>query len=288
MIDVLIVTLNEEANLPYSLAALKGWTKRIHVVDSGSTDKTKQIAEEYGAVFTHNDWLGYGGQKNWALDNLEWESDWVLIVDADEIVQPDLRQDLIAIASRPTDAVPESAFYINRYFLFLGKRIRRCGYYPSWNIRFMKLGKARYEARDVHEQMVVDGPTAYTNGNLEHWDRRGLTYWNHKHNEYAVLEAIEIYKVIKGRSNTSVKPKLWGPHDQRVRWIKHYLYRHLPFKWFCRFVYAYILNLGILDGLTGLRFCLFLSSYELMIALNLEELKKGVHPLQAEVDGESP
>jgi hypothetical protein len=200
----------------------------------------------------------------------------VLLLDADESVQPDLHAALKAVAEQPVDAVEAAAFYVNRYFLFLGKPIWHCGYYPSWNIRFFKRGRALYELRDVHEHMIVDGPVDYLDGHMEHWDRRGLSYWNAKHNKYAELEALEIYKVMQGHSKVQERPRLFGSAGERVRWIKHYLYPRLPAKWFCRFLYMYVLKLGVLDGLNGFRFCLFISAYELMVGLNLLEYQLGL------------
>src|SRR4051794_40226859 len=93
-VDVLIQTFNEEENLGHTLASLKGWVRRVFVVDSGSTDRTISIAQQYGATVVHHDWEGYAAQKNWALDNLPFESDWILILDADEAVSVDLRAEI--------------------------------------------------------------------------------------------------------------------------------------------------------------------------------------------------
>src|SRR4051794_35957811 len=90
-VDVLIQTRNEELNLPFTLASLGGWVNRVFVVDSGSTDRTREIATQWGATVVEHPWEGYAGQKNWGLDNLPWESEWILIVDADESVSPKLR-----------------------------------------------------------------------------------------------------------------------------------------------------------------------------------------------------
>lgn len=270
-IAVVIITLNEQANLPHALASVAGWTQAF-VVDAGSTDKTREVAEAAGATFVEHTWQGYAQQKNWALDNLPIDADWVLILDADEVVMPDLRAELEAIAEKPIDATPEAAFFINRYFLFLGKRIRHCGYYPSWNIRFFKRGKARYEVREVHERMQVDGPVSYLKGHLEHYDRRGISHWNAKHNQYAKLEAQAIYRAMTQPTENGVQPRLLGNWEQRRRWIKERLYPRLPAKWLLRFFYMYILRLGVLDGMVGLRFCLFVSAYELIIDLNLREM----------------
>ncbi|MCP4893361.1 MAG: glycosyltransferase family 2 protein, partial [Actinomycetales bacterium] len=161
MLDVLIITQNEEANIGRCLKALTGWTRRIFVIDSGSTDRTREIVESHGAEFVHHDWAGYAAQKNWALDNLALEADWTLIIDADEIVTPELRAEIMKVLDRDVDDVEETAFYLNRLFFFLNRPIRNCGYFPSWNLRLFKRGTAQYEDRAVHEHMVVDGEVAY-------------------------------------------------------------------------------------------------------------------------------
>jgi glycosyltransferase involved in cell wall biosynthesis len=143
MIDVMIITYNESLNLPHCLKALKGWTNKIFVIDSGSTDNTPAIAREHGAEFVHHDWPGYARQKNWGLANLPFESPWILIVDADEIITPELRASLEAIAARPVNDVKENGFFINRLTYFMDRPIRHCGYFPSWNLRFLKRGKGR-------------------------------------------------------------------------------------------------------------------------------------------------
>jgi len=280
-IEFLILTKNEELNLPYTLDALLPWADRVHIVDSESTDGTRAIANRYASKFPGKvnfvvqPWLGYAKQKNWALDNLPFESDWAFIVDADEIVLPELREELLAVAAKDPQTVPEAGFYINRYFIFLGKRIRHCGYYPSWNLRFFKRGKARYEEREVHEHMLVDGPEGYLKGHMEHNDRRGLEEYMAKHNKYSTLEAREIYRVMTGASAKSehLDAKLFGSGLQRRRWIKHHLYPKLPCKWLFRFLWMYVLKLGFLDGVTGFRFCLFIAAYEMLIGLKLVELR---------------
>src|SRR3954463_11686381 len=99
-VDVLIQTFNEEENLPHTLASLKGWVRRVFIVDSGSTDRTIDIAREYGATVVQHAWEGYAAQKNWALDNLPFESDWIMILDADESVSPVLREEIEQIVAR--------------------------------------------------------------------------------------------------------------------------------------------------------------------------------------------
>jgi len=272
-IEVIIPVKNEEINLPFALASVQEWADRVWVIDSESTDKTCEIAKDAGAEVVVKPWLGYAKQKNWALDTLDLKADWVFFLDADEAILPELRNELLAIASKDVDKVNESAFNINRYFIFLGKRIRHCGYYPSWNVRFFKRGKARYEEREVHEHMVVDGETSYLKGHMEHYDRRGLEPYMAKHNHYSTLEAIEILQQATTKDET-IDAKLFGSAQQRRRWIKRHIYPRLPARWLFRFFWMYLLRLGFLDGINGLRFCLFISSYELLISLKTVELQQ--------------
>ena len=272
-IEVIIPVKNEEINLPFALASVQEWADRVWVIDSESTDKTCEIAKDSGAELVVKPWLGYAKQKNWALDTLDLKADWIFFLDADEAILPELRDELLAIASKDVDKVNESAFNINRYFIFLGKRIRHCGYYPSWNVRFFKRGKARYEEREVHEHMVVDGETSYLKGHMEHYDRRGLELYMAKHNHYSTLEAIEILQQATTKDET-IDAKLFGSAQQRRRWIKRHIYPRLPARWLFRFFWMYLLRLGFLDGINGLRFCLFISSYELLISLKTVELQQ--------------
>lgn len=271
-VDVVMLTKNESANLPHSLPSVLGWARTVFVVDSGSTDDTMSICRDLGAVVVDQPWLGYARQKNWALDCLPLEADWTLILDADERVLPDLRDSIERVVSRQLDTVPESAFLVNRYFVFLGQRIRHCGYYPSYNVRLFKRGKARYEEREVHEHMIVDGPTGYIEGHLEHYDRRGLEAYMAKHNRYSTLEAREIHAILSTANREHISANFFGDPLERRRWIKEKLYPRLPAKWLFRFGFMYLLRGGFLDGRRGLDFCLFMSAYELLIDLKLKEL----------------
>jgi glycosyltransferase involved in cell wall biosynthesis len=273
-IEVLIPTFNEEKNLPHALKSVMEWADAVHVVDSESTDRTREIAREMGANVVIQKWLGYARQKNWALDNLPFKSDWIFILDADEAILPDLRNALMAIAAGPVDSVKEAGFYVNRYFVFMGKRIKRCGYYPSWNLRFFKRGRARYEDREVHEHMLVDGPTRKVKGHMEHFDRRGLESYMDKHNTYSSLEALEIVQHESNGGASKLHARLLGNSLQRRRWFKYHIYPKLPAKPLFRFLYMYVLRRGFMDGLTGLRFCLFISAYELLISLKIAELER--------------
>lgn len=270
-IAVMIPTKDEEKNLPYALESVK-FADQVFVLDSGSTDSTRQIAESMGATFVHHDWEGYAAQKNWGLDNLPITQPWVFILDADEVITPELRDELIKVARE--DKCEENGFYVNRFFIFLDKRIRHCGYYPSWNLRFFRRGKARYEVREVHEHMIVDGKVGYLKHDMEHNDRRGMEYYIAKHNHYSTLEARELFRIEQAQTQGTMRYSPFGGPLERRRWVKHVIWPKLPAKWFFRWLYMYVLKLGILDGITGFHFCLFLASYEHQITLKLAELRR--------------
>lgn len=292
MFDVLIQTYNEELNLPTTLKSLKGLANRVFVVDSGSTDATTRLAEQYGATVVFHRWEGYARQKNWALDNLPIESPWVLILDADEAVSPELAEELRELTSRDPDTVEEAGFHVNRVFIFFGREIRHCGYFPSWNLRLFKTGRARYEDRSVHEHMIVDGTSGYLRHLLLHEDRRGLEHFFAKHNRYSTLEAQEIFD----------KPEPWPGVGRfltdrvtRRRFGKSRILPYLPMPWIWRLIYMYFIRLGFMDGRAGWLLCNFISSYEFFVQLKFRELVRmnGRQPVvvrglaQAEGDAEA-
>jgi len=270
-VDVLIQTYNEEVNLPHTLSSVMGWTSRVFVVDSGSADRTAEIAREYGAHVITHPWEGYSAQKNWALANLPFESPWIMILDADESISDKLREEIIELTSKPVESVPEAGFQINRVFIFLGRQIRHCGYFPSWNVRLFKRGMARYEDRKVHEHMVVAGKTGYLKNLLIHEDRRGLEHFFAKHNRYSTLESRELYE----------SPEAWPglrrmctDRVSRRRFLKSRVLPFLPLPWTWRLIYMYILRLGFLDGKAGWVLSNFISSYEFFIQTKYQELRR--------------
>ena len=272
MIDVLIITKNEEANIGFCLEALQGWTRRVFVVDSGSTDQTKEIAKSFGAEVVHHDWPGFARQKNWALENLEFESDWTLIVDADEVITPELRKALEEIASTPVDEESKTGFFINRLTYFLGKPIKHCGYFPNYHLRFFKTGHGRYEEREVHEHIILDGPVGRITTPMLHDDRRGLEHYIAKHNRYSTLESQALLREINSSKSESESLE---PGARRRRWAKRTILPRVPLPGLIRFFYMFVLRAGFLDGWTGFYFCRFIATYDDFVALKLRALVRG-------------
>ena len=267
----MIITHNEALNLPHCLESVKGCAHKVFVIDSGSTDGTQEIARSYGAEVVHHEWPGYAEQKNWGMDTLPFESPWLLILDADESLTPLLRRNLQEIASKPPDDIPENGFFINRLSFFLDRPIRHCGYFPSWNMRFFKRDRGRYEDRLVHEHIVIDDPIGKIKEPMLHEDRRGLEHYFAKHNRYSTLEARQLFHDISNPDLVTDTANVTA-ETRRRRWLKRHVTRYVPLPSLWRFLYMYVVKVGVLDGTAGFEFCRFIATYDSMVALKLKEL----------------
>lgn len=279
-VSVLIPAKNEEANLPACLTNLVR-ADEVFVVDSQSSDRSIEIAESYGAKVVQFQFNGrWPKKKNWSLDNLPFRNEWVLIVDCDERITPEL-WDEIAIAIQNPDF---NGYYINRKVFFLGKWIRYGGKYPDWNLRLFRHQKGRYENlhteeirntgdNEVHEHVVLDGNVGYLKQDMLHEDFRDLYHWIERHNRYSNWEARVYLNLLTGQSEQgTIGANLFGDSVQRKRFLKN-IWVRLPFKPTLRFILFYILRLGFLDGRAGYVYGRLLSQYEYQIGVKLYELR---------------
>lgn len=268
-LSVLVPTLNEELNLAACLESV-AWADEIFVVDSFSTDATLEIARRYTDRVYQHAFVNYSLQKNWALDTLPFAHEWVLILDADERVTPELRQEIQQTLARP-DAC--DGYYLNRRFYFLGRWIRHCGWYPSWNLRLFKHALGRYDQREVHEHLVLRGRVGYLKHDLIHEDRRPLEAFLARHNRYSSLEAKARLKAERNRQATALRASPFGGPVERKRWLRERVWPRLPLKPALLFLYMYLVRAGFLDGPEGLAFCLFHAFQEFTVGLKLRELR---------------
>ncbi len=245
---VIILTRDEEENLPRALASVVGWAAEVWVVDSLSTDRTAMLAREAGARVVAREFTGYAAQRNWALRSLPLGPEWALFLDADEVVTADLRAELAATLAAPPAAV--AGFQVKRRFIFLGRWLRHGGYYPVWLLRIVRHRLARYEERGVDEHLLVDGPTARLRSDLLHEDRRPLERWIERHVRYARLNADELLR----RGSSGLRAR-WGSSTQaeRTRWWYERVYRRAPagLRAVAYFLYRYAARGGFLDGREG-------------------------------------
>jgi glycosyltransferase involved in cell wall biosynthesis len=273
-ISVIVPVKNEVANLRRCLPAL-AWADQVFVVDSQSSDETADVASEHGAAVVQFHYGGtYPKKKNWVLDNLPIQNDWVLIVDADEVVVPELAQE---IASRITSDEAEG-YYLNSKYYFLGRRIRHCGYSECWNLRLFRHQLGRYEKmpddtggragdNEAHEHVELEGRVLWLNHELEHHAYPTIATWVEKHNRYAVWEAAMYDRFLNEPIPTSI-----GPGKRLKRWLKR-VYLRLPMRPLVRFIYSYFIRLGFLDGKPGLVFCTLLSFYDFLAWANVYECR---------------
>jgi glycosyltransferase involved in cell wall biosynthesis len=250
-VSVLVLTYNEEVNLPDCLASLRGLRCRCYIVDSGSTDRTLEIAAAYGATLTEHPFDNYAAQRNWALDQLPIETPWVLHLDADERLTPELVDEINAVLESVPDGI--SGFLLRKRTIFMGKWIRHGGHYPSYHLRLFRKKGGRCEARLYDQHFVVDGPV----GRLEHdyldVVSSSLLTWTIRHARWAAMDAREM--VGTRDPGRWVKPHLLGNPIERRRWWKNVYGRGpLFYRAFCYCFYRYVLRFGFLDGTEGLIF----------------------------------
>ena len=269
-VSVLVPTLDEELNLPECLDTLT-WADEVFVLDSYSHDTTVEVARARGATVVQHGWEGYSRQKNWALSTLPFRNDWVLIVDADERVTPELRCELQQVLANPTC----DGYYLNRKFIFLGTWIRHAGWYPSWNLRLFRHQLGRYDDREVHEHVVLNGRAGYLRSDLLHRDRRGLEAYISRHNRYSTLEATARLKAERDAPDRAKLPvSVLASPVQRKRFLRERVWPHVPGKPLVLFVYMYFLRRGFLDGRAGLALCVFHAFQEFIVGLKLAELRR--------------
>jgi glycosyltransferase involved in cell wall biosynthesis len=271
-VSVIVPVKNEEENLRRCLPAL-AWADQVFVVDSQSTDRTPDVAAEHGATVMQFEFNGtYPKKKNWALANLSFRNDWVLIVDADEVVVPALAEE---IARRITRDEAEG-YYLNSRYYFLGRRIHHCGYSECWNLRLFKHRLGRYERmpdstggragdNEAHEHVELEGRLLRLDNELDHYAYPTIASWVEKHNRYAIWEAALHDRIV----NEPIPKTIVGAQRFRRRLRK--LAARLPMRPLIRFLYAYVLRRGFLDGRPGLIFCGLLAFYDFLASANRYE-----------------
>ncbi len=273
-LSVLVPTLNEEVNLPACLESVD-WASQVVVVDSFSADRTVEIARAAGAEVVQHVFEDYSRQKNWALDTLPFRHEWVLIVDADERVTPELREEMERVLAAPESPEMPAGYYLNRRFIFLGRWIRHAGWYPSWQLRFFKHRLGRYDDREVHEHLVLQGRAGYLRHDLLHQDERGLEAFVARHNRYSTLEAAARFKAeTHAPDRARLNASFFGSPVERKRFLRERVWPRVPAKPLALFVYMYLVRRGYLDGRAGLALCAFHAFQELMVGLKLGELRR--------------
>jgi glycosyltransferase involved in cell wall biosynthesis len=271
-VSILILTLNEAANIGACLESVRGFDD-VTVLDSGSVDGTQSLARACGASVLERSFDNWASHQNWAMANVPFRHPWVFYLDADERMTPELASEIRAIAADRSRA--EVAFYCGRRNWFMGTWIRHA-MPPGMIMRFFRPGRVRFE-RLVNPVPVIDGPHGYLRNLFEHHNfSKGLSEWIDKHNKYSQFEAIEGMKVLAGSRPSPGRLLGRDPFDRRKA-LKELSFR-LPCRPLAKFLWMYFLKRGFLDGRAGFTYCRLQAMYEYMIVVKMAELarhKKG-------------
>ncbi|MBL7774674.1 MAG: glycosyltransferase family 2 protein [Saprospiraceae bacterium] len=253
-VSAIILCFNEEKNLPDCLASIREWIDDLVVIDSGSTDQSVAIARAAGARVFEHPFENYSRQRNWALQHIELPHEWVLHLDADHRVLPDLRQTLEHIFSKTIDPAIDG-FMVSRRTIFLGKWIRFGGHYPVYHTVLFRKHRGYCEDKLYDQHFKVAGKTQKLQGDILDIVTESLDTFTRRHNHWAALEAGALTQQHTPEKLRLVQARLFGSPVQRRRFFKS-LYEGFPL--FVRpalyFLYRYFLRLGFLDGRRGLIF----------------------------------
>lgn len=267
MISTVILTRNEEKDLPDCLQSLS-WCDDVHVLDSGSTDKTNELAVNAGAIVSVHPFESFGKQRNYALDNLKLKYDWILFLDADERVTPKFLEEIRRSVS---EAGPSTAgFYCCWKMMLDGVWLKHCDNFPKWQFRLMKKGMARFtDFGHGQKEDQVQGDILYIREPYLHFGfSKGWHAWVDRHNRYSGQEAVERL------NNRPPFKNMFDRHGSvRNPAIKSWM-SHVPGWPLLRFIQAYIFNLGFLEGRPGFIYCVNMAYYEFLILIKMHELRR--------------
>lgn len=274
-ITVVIATRNEESNVGKCLDALGGWAARVLVVDSGSTDRTVAIAEGAGAEVVQFRYIGgWPKKRQWAMENCRISTNWILLLDADEIVSEEFKNE---VASKIADPAVDG-YYVKFRMHFLGESLR-FGDTELKKLALFRKGKGRFECRfaaqtnemsdvEIHEHVISSGKIRPLDSYVVHMNVNSLHRYIEKHNEYSTWEAA----VHTAGVETELKPSFLGSQAQRRRWLKK-AGLGIPFSPVLYFVYLYVLRLGFRDGRAGFIYAAFKAVQVFHVKAKMRELR---------------
>lgn len=271
----IILTYNEELHIERCINSLVGVVDQVYVIDSYSKDSTISIAKKLGAIVLQHPWSNHASQFNWALDNIDKETTWVLRIDADEYLSEGLRNEIF----KKLEHVPKNitGISIKRKIIFQGILVKFGGIGSVNVLRILRYGFGRYENRLMDEHLIVNGRIKKFGGAIIDENIKTLSWWIDKHNSYSNKEAIEIlngeYKFFETKIFDSNK---LGFHARAKRFAKNYFYNLLPLKKraLLYFFFRFFIQLGFIDSMRGSSFH-FLQGYwyRSMVDLKISEIK---------------
>ncbi len=270
MISVLILTRNEQRDLPGCLASVS-WSDDIHVFDSHSTDSTVDIARAAGAQIHTRTFDDYATHRNAALTTIPFKHPWVFLLDADERPTPELSREMQQLTLAPPQET--AGFRLRRRDYLFDTWLKHAQISPFY-IRLVRPERARY-TRAINEVLEVDGPIADLSYPLDHYPfSKGIAHWVAKHNQYSTMEA-EVIARNQGLQNPSILTALRGPDFHTRRMHQKAIFYRLPGRPILKWLYVVFLRGAILDGPAGLTYATLQAIYEYLIVLKTKELHRG-------------
>ena len=275
-IAVVILTFNEEIHIERCIRSAQRVTDQIVIVDSFSTDKTCAIAQSLGAVVYQHRFENQARQFNWALENCDIKAQWIWRLDADEYIEPALAEKALNAIEHIAEDV--NGIYVNKKIVFMGQPLLHGGWYPAPQIKIIRRGFGGSEDKWIDEHLVIfSGNTISVDGDQTDDNLNDLTWWSHKHVNYASREAINTLLIEYGLINQEkeVQPKFFGTNAERKRWLKmKYAKTPLFVRPFINFFIRYILKAGFLDGKRGFIWHFFQGFwYRMLVDAKIYELK---------------
>lgn len=269
-ITVVVLTHNEAANLPGCLDSLRGFDD-VHVLDSGSTDGTRELALARGVqVHLNAPFRGFGQQRNWAIDHIPAKYDWHFHLDADERLTPELIRELFEIVAADRGC---GGYRVASKLMFCGNWLKRAGQYPGYQVRFFHRGRLRFNDHGHGQREATTFPIGTLRYPIIHYGfSKGIDEWFRKHVAYARREAEQSRLKLSEKQSGSL---LDG--TTRRRWLKRLVSR-MPGRYFLRLVHLLVLRGGFLDGWRGFTFARMLATYESMIEIYQSLLTRGMDP----------
>jgi len=267
-ISVLILTLDEEINLPGCLGSV-AWSDDIVVFDSYSSDRSVEIAEENGARVVQRKFDNYAAQRNAALNDVEYKNPWIMMIDADELVTVELKDEIEKTIAQPDSDI--TLYRIKRKDMFMGKWLKRSIRYPIWFGRLFKAGTVRVE-RETNEEYYTDGKIGYLKEHFIHYPlNKGIDYWFERHNRYSSMEAEALIREIGDKINYKM---LFSSDPVLRKKIYKQMVHRLPLRSFWVFMYFMVVRRGFMDGRAGFTYCFLRGIYEYMIDIKVKELRR--------------
>jgi glycosyltransferase involved in cell wall biosynthesis len=267
-VSVVILTLDEQDNIADCLRSC-AWADDVHVLDSGSRDRTCAIAEQMGARVHHNRFESFAQQRNWAIDNIPCRHEWQFHLDADERFEPPLVAEMARLLGPDGRRARQDAYLVPSRLIFMGRWLRYSGAYPTYQVRLLHRDRCRFIDYGHGQREVCRHVgrlrSPYTHLNFS----KGLTDWFDKHNRYSDREADQAVAV-RSAGGPALAALLGGDATQARRALKGLSY-FIRGRALMRFVYLYFLRLGLLDGPAGYHYCAMLSMYDYWTELKIRE-----------------